>query len=113
MGIYEIADTEDVKAYDISVNNPEELREVVTSDELPLAIKKYIAKLALRGRVLHVVNIQLESLEAIDLIEKFFALDEEEKLDGIKIRELKKLEKRVTKLRKELQKIMKGLKDNE
>lgn len=113
MGIYEITDTEDVKAYDISVSNPEELREVVTSDELPLAIKKYIAKLALRGRILTVVNIQLESLEAIDLIEKFFALDEEEKLDDVKMRSLKKLEKRVTKLRKELQEIMKGLKDNE
>lgn len=98
--------------YEIDTKTPDDIIEILHNDEIPIFIKRQVAKNTLKAKGRILAYLEVESNEIIDLMHEFFANDAM-LISEMPTRNLNKLERKLRKLREELQKMTKGLKKNE
>jgi nucleoside-triphosphatase THEP1 len=98
--------------FEVQANGIDDVVEILHNDDVPWFIKREVAKNTLKGKGRLFAYIETEANEIIDLLNKFASTDIDI-IDELPKWKIKKLERKMRKLREELQNIMKGMKDYE
>lgn len=95
--------------FEVQANGIDDVVEILHNDDIPWFIKREVAKKTLKGKGRLFAYIETEANEIIDLFNKFASTDIDI-IDKLPKWKIKKLERKMRKLREELQEITKGWK---